>query len=87
MIIGKDSKNFNSPKFTSNFDERFNKVKNFNYNKSQILDESKKYTNIKNKNEILNKSFLMLQERYNNGLISIEEFTKKCEQLNKTRQK
>ena len=43
--------------------------------------------NVMNKNDMADKSFAMLQERYANGLISIEEFTKQCEKLNKLRQK
>ena len=43
--------------------------------------------NVMNKNDMADKSFAMLQERYANGLISIEEFSKQCEKLNKLRQK
>ena len=40
--------------------------------------------NVNSKKEIKDKAYLMLQERYNQGLITLEEFTKKC---NKLRQK
>ena len=43
--------------------------------------------NVMNKNDMADKSFAMLQERYANGLISLEEFTKQCNKLNKLRQK
>ena len=39
------------------------------------------------KNDMADKSFAMLHERYENGLISLEEFTKQCNKLNKIRQK
>lgn len=96
MIIG-NNKNDNmfkpQPKFTSNFDERFNTVVEEglkNNNKISPFNESNKtnkYSNVNSKHEMADKSFAMLQERYNNGLISLEEFTKKCNQLNKMRQK
>ncbi len=43
--------------------------------------------NVMDKNDMADKSFAMLQERYANGLISLEEFTKQCNKLNKIRQK
>ena len=46
----------------------------------------KKSTDPTNKIAMADKSFAILQERYRNGLITIEEFNKKCEQLNKFRQ-
>ena len=48
------------------------------YKKNHFIDSS-------NQKEMLNESFQILQERYQNGLISLEEFTKKCNQLNKMR--
>lgn len=96
MIIG-NKKNDNffkpQPKFTSNFDERFNTVVEEGIKNSDKVspynDNSRtnKYSNVNNKNEMADKSFAMLQERYNKGLISLDEFTKKCNQLNKMRQK
>lgn len=98
MIIGNNNNQNNSfnpnpTNFTSNFDERFNTVLNEaikNGDKISPYATDKKainYANINNKNEMADKSFAMLQERLNNGLISLEEFNKKCQQLNKQRQK
>ena len=85
MIIG----NNNKPTFNSNFNERFQTVKNKNIKPQEInqIQNKNQYTNVTNKNEMADKSFAMLQERFNNGLISLEEFKQKCNQLNKLRQK
>lgn len=95
MIIGNNNNNFNSnkPNFTSNFNERFNTVMNENQknnNKITPLTETtqtKHYSNVNSKKEMSDKSFAMLQERLNNGTITLEEFNKKCNQLHKMRQK
>jgi predicted metalloendopeptidase len=91
MIIGNNSNKNNFTKqntFTTNFNERFNTIQEENKkNKNKINPFQEKittYNNISNKNDMTNKSFAMLQERYNKGLISLDEFNKKC---NKLRQK
>ena len=45
--------------------------------------ETMAHSDIMNANEMHDKSFAMLQERLNNGLITVEEFNKKCNELNK----
>ena len=95
MIIGSNNnKNSNNtPNFTSNFEERFNTIleegiKNQDrINPFAVDNNAKQYNNPLNKNEMADKSFAMLQERFNNGLISLDEFNKKCRELNKLRQK
>lgn len=96
MIIGNNNNNnFNKtqPKFTSNFEERFNTVVEEGLKNQEKISPYKETTqtaffkNINDKNEMAEKSFAMLQERLNNGLITIDEFKKKCEYLNKQRQK
>lgn len=97
MIIGNNNQNNsfkpNPTNFTSNFDERFNTVlKESTKNRDKISpystdEKAINYTNVNNKSEMADKSFAMLQERLNNGLISLEEFNKKCQQLNRRRQK
>lgn len=96
MIIGnKNNENIlkKQPKFTSNFEERFNKIveenskSNENISSFNESSQTTKYFDVNNKNEMADKSFAMLQERYNNGLISLDEFTRKCNQLSKIRQK
>ena len=83
MIIG------NNNSFTPNFDKKFQAIKNDSNNNKNSFSQNKntnKYTNVTNKNEMADKSFNILQERYNNGLISLEEFKEKCNKLNKLRQ-
>ena len=84
MIIGNNNMNNNS-----NFIRNNNPINN-NSNHHNVLPERKAAqinANVMNKNDMADKSFAMLQERYENGLISLEEFTKQCNKLNKIRQK
>ena len=82
MIIG--NKNYNT---NANF------MKNnapSNDNSKHTLPERKAAqinADVMNKGDMADKSFAMLHERYEKGLISIEEFTKQCNKLNKLRQK
>jgi len=58
--------------------------------KSQNITDDikeKKYTNVLDKNDMADKSLAMLKERYSQGLISLDEFTKQCNKLNKIRRK
>ena len=103
MIIGNNNpmKGFNNinnkpqenNNFTQNFDKRFNMVKEqAKKNKSVINTFAKdnnvmQHSNVMSKSEMADKSFSMLQERLNNGTITLEEFNRKCNQLNKLRQK
>ena len=86
MIIGKNN---NQPSFNTNFDQRFNTVKENTKNNNSINTgmheniQTMAHSDITNNNEMRNKSFAMLQERLNNGLISIEEFNRKVNELNK----
>ena len=41
------------------------------------------HPDVTNKKEMTDKSFAILEDRLNKGLISIEEFNKKCNQLGK----
>ena len=84
MIIGKNN-NFNN-----NFNKHFNEIKTPSKTNNQTpsnMNEIHNLTNANNKNDMLDKSFAMLQERYNSGVISLEEFTKQCNKINKLRQK
>ena len=86
MIIGKN----NLKNFTSNFEERFNSIKENNQRNQKegntfVKNQNNQYTNVLNKDEMADKAFMILQERFNNGLISLDEFNKKCNELNKRR--
>ena len=96
MIIGNNkNNNFNTNPtgFQSNFEQRFNTIKEEwmkNHNQINPFKEdtiAKQYNDPTNKHEMADKSFAMLQERYNNGLISLDEFNKKCRELSILRQK
>ena len=88
MIIG-DNKNNNN--FGNDFNRKFNEIKTSyeknKQNNSSDLTNIHSLNNASNKDEMLDKSFAMLQERYNNGTISLEEFTRQCNKINKLRQK
>ena len=75
MIIGKN--NLNNPTQNTN---PINKPVTEN-------NRSTYHTDVMNKNEMADKSFAMIEERYRNGLISLDEYTKQCNKLNKLRQK
>lgn len=82
MLIGNNNnnlKNFSNQNFIKN-----NNNQNTIKQKSTFNKELLNYSNINSKKEIKDKAYLMLQERYNQGLITLDEFTKKC---NKLRQK
>lgn len=41
------------------------------------------HTNVNSKEEMERKAYTILEERYKNGLITLEEFTKKCKEIRK----
>ena len=87
MIIGNNN-NFNND--NNNFNNKFRMVKEEgmkNKNNINPFGKQDRYKDINNRETINDKAFTILEERYKNGLISIEEFNKKCNQLNKMRQK
>lgn len=89
----KQQSNNNNNNFTQNFDRRFNMVKEQAQKNRQTVNAYARdnnimqHSNVMSKSEMADKSFSMLQERFNQGLISLDEFNKKCNQLNKLRQK
>ena len=78
MIIG----NNNFKNFGRKINTTDNSISKPNFNTEEI-----KYKDVNNSKEMLDKSMIMLQERFKKGLISYEEFTKQCEKLNKLRRK
>ena len=88
MIIGNNN---NIPSFNTNFDQRFNTVKeNAMKNKDSIgpMNESPStmiHSDVTSKSEMNEKAFAMLQERLRNGLITVEEFNRKVNELNRRR--
>ena len=86
MIIGGNNNGSKNP-FRNNNNSLNN---NFNYNNGFVNNNQPKqpisqnpYKDINNTQEMRERSFEILQQRYNDGLISIEEFSKKCENLRK----
>ena len=95
MIIGnnfpKNNNNFTNQSFkpyTTNQDKKF---KNTNQKKSPMMMEegmkSTHFYDVTSKTDMADKSYAMLKERYQNGLITLEEINKKCNQINKLRKK
>ena len=79
MIIGKD----NFPKNTSSF---LNKpISNLNNNQTQLPNNQ--YVDIGNKKNMADQSFKLLQYNLEKGLISLDEFKRKCDKLGKFREK
>ena len=56
-------------------------------NKPHYQSPSNQYVNISDKNEMADRTFELLQENLSKGLISLDEFTKKCNNLRKFREK
>ena len=93
MIIGSNSNNNGinntNGNYTQSFDKRFNMVKEAAEKNTGLVNafatdtNTMQHSNVMSKSEMADKSFNMLQERLNNGTISLDEFTKKCNQLNK----
>ena len=88
MIIGNNN-SFNNDNV--NFNNKFRAIKENSMNNKQnnvsFLDDTHKYTNINSKNDVADKSFQILKDRLDKGLISFDEFNKRCQSINKTRQK
>lgn len=82
MIIGNNQNNQNQA-----FNTKMNTIKENAVNTrgivSPISHDTIQHKDVLNQNDMNDKAFAMLQERLNNGLISIEEFNKKCTQLGK----
>ena len=90
MIIGNNNlfkkSNFIKNQPQNNYIKEKTQIDNHNktiINDNTNLDYSKKIINIQDKNDIKNKSILMLEQRLKNGTITIEEFNKKCIELGK----
>ena len=90
MIIGGNNNSF--PSEQERFNTRLNAVQENaaagQTNKlNQLNGNLTKSYNVNSRDEMTDKSLAMLQDRLNNGLITMDEFHKKCEQINKLRQK
>ena len=85
MIIGGNN-NFSKNPFRNN-NNNLNKTVNnngfVNNNQPKQPISQNHYKDINNTQEMRERSFEILQQRYNDGLISIEEFSRKCEKLRK----
>ena len=88
MIIGGNNNNGNrnqlakSPEFNNKFRQSTNTNFVKNNNPQQPINTNP-YKDVYNTREMNERSYEMLKQRYDNGLISIEEFSRKCEQLRK----
>ena len=84
MIIGNNSFNQNN-----NFQSKMNSIKNnasnMEHSSSNTTTHTSAYKDINNKNEMIDKSIEMLEQRLRNGLITHEEFQKQCAKLGKLR--
>lgn len=87
MIIGGNNNGNRNPLAKSpEFNNKFRQSSNTNFvknNNPQQPINSNPYKDIYNSKEMNERSYEMLKQRYDNGLISIEEFSRKCEQLRK----
>ncbi len=87
MIIGNNNNNIlGKDHFTDRFTQINDEAKKRHtvntFNPKDILKQS----DVTNRNEMADKSLAMLQERLNNGLISLDEFNQKAKKINQFRQ-
>lgn len=82
MIIGKNTNLQNQNNFVKE-----NNTSNTFHGKNPVLETNRtmQHANVMNKNEMTDKAFSMLQDRLNKGLISMDEFSKACVKLGKTK--
>ena len=87
MIIGGNNNGNRNPLAKSpEFNNKFRQSSNTNFvknNNPQQPINTNPYKDVFNTKEMNEWSYEMLKQRYDNGLISIEEFSRKCEQLRK----
>ena len=82
MIIGKNTNIQPKNNFTNN-NPSINNQPNNNY--INDWSQTAQHKNIMDKQEMQDRSFQMLQERLNKGLISLDEFNKICSKMGKTK--
>lgn len=81
MLIGNNT-NFNND--NNNFNTKIRTIKeNTKVTNPTMNNNTNMYKNITNSNEAIDKSFQILKDRLDNGLITLDEFNKKCSQINK----
>jgi len=83
MIIGNNNYNPNA----NNFKNKMTAIKNnslLGHHTSKEI-QTNAYKDVNNSNEMLQESLEMLQERFNKGLISYDDFMKQVNKLNKLR--
>ena len=93
MIIGNNGFNGNGNGFQGNNFE--NKFKRYNENgdihkgRNVFVKDIKEtaHSNVVSKDDMYDKSLAMLYERLSKGLISLDEFNRKCAELAKQRRK
>ena len=82
MIIGKNT-NLGKQGFATRMNQIQNNSQMNNIHSDNQVINPMLHSNVLSKNEMQEKSFQMLQDRLNKGLISLDEFNKKCKELSK----
>ena len=90
MIIGDNNNINNNSNFNNNtsFENTFKRIHDIQNNNENLFTNDKsehKYTNPSSRSDMNDKALAILQERYRNGLISLEEFNRKCTELARRR--
>ena len=83
MIIGNNNNNFNNN--NNKFHQKMKDIKQNGEKTTQPYyhDNPNKSFDVLNKNDMKEKTFAMLEERRRNGTISLEEYNRQCQKLNK----
>ena len=81
MIIGKNTNLQNNNQFINS--QPNNNTSSNRINPMMESNRTMQHTNVMSKKEMNDKAFSMLQDRLNKGLITMDEFNKKCAKLGK----
>ena len=83
MIIGGNNKNINNgSNFINNMKNNSKRPMHNNFGFNEDLNNYV-HTDPKDKISMYDKSLAMLKDRYEKGLIDVDEFNKKCEEIGK----
>ena len=87
MIIGKNNFPSEQQRFNTRLEEVNKQAQKGQTNQWNLIENDPlKGYDVTDRNEMADKTLSMLQERLNNGLISMEEFHRQCQKINKMRQ-
>lgn len=86
-----NNQNNTNNQLNNSFENKWNKIKEYNENRPQSKNifvkdiKEQHYADSSNTNQMQDRTLALLNERLNQGTISLEEFNKRCADLGKQR--